>query len=378
MKEYPGKAAIAYPVNIMGGRAIIFGFFFAVSAPAQIAPPIGTAGLDSIIGNAFKSTRCPGLSVALSIRNSVVYSKALGFADVEQGVPLTSDSVHRLASVSKLVTATMIMDLVQAGKLKLDIPIKTYLTDLPSTYDKITVRHLLSHQAGIREYRVPDEVFSIIHYPTSRDALTAFVNDALLFEPGTKTEYTTFGFTMLGAIAEAVTAKSFQSFSEDFFRRYEIKGMGIDDSLAIVRKRVRGYKVDENGSVANARAYDASNKYPAGGFTASAKDFLGFMIAVGSGRVLKEDILRQTWTRQKTSDGMQSPFGLGWGVSERDSRIMVGFNGLQPSTTTSVRYFPAEGAGVALFCNAEVTDAEANRSFSKLLDDLVGAILAPK
>jgi hypothetical protein len=57
---------------------------------------------------------------------------------------------------------------------------------------------------------------------------------------------------------------------------------------------------------------------------------------------------------------------------------MVGFNGLQPSTTTSVRYFPDEGAGVALFCNAEVTDSEANRSFSKLLDDLVGAILAPK
>jgi len=170
-----------------------------VSAPAQIAQP----------------------GVAVSIHNSVFYSKAWGFADVEQGVPLTSDSIHRLASVSKLVTATMIMDLVQAGKLKLDFPIRTYLTDLPGTYDKITVRHLLSHQSGIREYKVPDEAFSIIHYPTSRDAVKAFVNDALLFEPGTKTEYTTYGFTALGAIAEAITAKSFQSFSEDFFRRYE-------------------------------------------------------------------------------------------------------------------------------------------------------------
>ena len=364
----------------MGHKPIVFGLFLAItaSAPAQIAQPGVAAPFDSIIDNAFKSTRCPGLSVALLIHNSVVYSKAWGFADVEQGVPLTSDSVHRLASVSKLVTATMIMDLVQAGRLKLDIPIKTYLTDLPGTYDKITVRHLLSHQSGIREYKVPDEAFSTIHYATSRDALKAFVNDALLFEPGTKTAYTTFGFTVLGAIAEAITGKSFQSSSEDFFRRYEINGIGIDDSLAIVQKRVRGYRVDTNGAVTNARAYDGSNKYPAGGFTASAKDFLGFMIAVESGRVLKDDILRQTWTRQKTSDGMQSPFGLGWGVSERDGRKMVGFNGLQPSTTTSVRYFPDEGAGVALFCNAEVTDSEANQSFSKLLDDLVGAILAPK
>jgi CubicO group peptidase (beta-lactamase class C family) len=304
----------------VGGKAVVFGLFLAVtvSAPAQIAQPAIASRFDSIIGSAFRTTRCPGLSVALSIHNSVVYSRAWGFADLEQSVPLKADSVHRLASVSKLVTATMIMDLVQAGRLKLDIPIKTYLTDLPSTYDKITVRHLLSHQSGIREYRVPDEAFSIIHYPTSRDALKAFVNDALLFEPGTKTGYTTFGFTVLGAIAEAITAKSFQSFSEDFFRRYEIKGMGIDDSLAIVQKRVRGYTVDKNGAVTNARAYDASNKYPAGGFTASAKDFLGFMIAVGSGRVLKDDILRQTWTRQKSSDGMQSSFGLGWGVSERD------------------------------------------------------------
>jgi CubicO group peptidase (beta-lactamase class C family) len=364
----------------VGRKPIFLGLLLAVtvSAPAQIAQPAVAARFDSIIDNAFKSTRCPGLSVALSIHNSVVYSNAWGFADVEQGVPLTPDSVHRLASVSKLVTATMIMDLVQAGKLKLDIPIKTYLLDLPSTYDKIAVRHLLSHQAGIRSYRDLDEVFSIVHYPTSRDALKAFVSDPLLFEPGTKTEYTTFGFAVLGAIAEAVVAKSFQRFSEDFFRRYEIKGIGIDDSLAIVQKRVRGYRVDKNGTVTNARAYDASNKYPAGGFTASAKDFLDFTIAVGSGRVLKDDMLRQAWTRQKTSDGMQSPFGLGWGVSELDGRKMVGFNGLQPSTTTSVRYFPDEGAGIALFCNAEVTDAGANRSFSKLLDDLVRAILASK
>jgi len=364
----------------VGGKGIVLVLLLVVTAslPAQLAPSASATRFDSIVDGAFKSTRCPGLSVAMATHDSVVYSKARGYADVEHGVLLTADSAHRLASVSKLVTATMIMDLVQAGKLKLDLPIKTYLTDLPLTYEKITARHLLSHQAGIRDYRDIEEAFSLVHYPTSRDALKAFENDPLLFEPGTKTQYTTFGFTLLGALAEALTAESFQHFSEDFFRRYDIKGFGIDDSLAIAPKRVTGYAVDENGTVTNARAYDASNKYPAGGFTASAKDFLGFTIAVASGRVLKPDILRQTWTRQTTSGGKQSPFGLGWGVSELDGRKMVGFNGLQPSTTTAIRYFPEEGAGIALFCNAEIADPEADQSFSKLLDDLVTAILASR
>jgi CubicO group peptidase (beta-lactamase class C family) len=291
--------------------------------------------------------------MAVARANRIVYSKAFGSADLEQNVPLRIDSVHRLASLSKLVTATIIMDLVQTNRLSLDTLVRTWLPELGPAYRKVTIRHLLTHQAGVRGYRDTEEVFSSIHYTTSREALKAFAADPLLFEPGTRVEYSTSGFTLLGAVAEAVVGKPFQDLSRDFFRRYGIQGFDIDDARALVPRRVRGYFVDAEGRPHNPRFYDASNKYPAGGFTASAEDTLRFAIAVGTGHLLKPAILDLTWTAQTTALGEKTPFGLGWGVAERNGLKMVGFNGLQPMSETSLRYFPATGDGVALFCNAE-------------------------
>ena len=333
--------------------------------------------LNRVVEEAFSSMRCPGLSVAVSVNNQIVYSRALGFADIEQNVPLRPDSAQRLASLSKPVTGTILMDLVQSGRMKLDAPVKAYLPDLPAAYGKVTVRELLDHQAGVRDYRDIEEVFSTVHYQTSRDALRAFMNDPLLFEPGTKASYSSFGFTVLGAAAEAATGETFQQISRDFFRRHGIRGFDLDDPQAIVTKRVRGYFVDKDGKITNARAYDASNKYPGGGFTASAEDYLRFAIAVGSGRVLKPDVLQQTWTPQRTSDGTASPYGMGWGVSQQEGRKVVGFNGLQPSTTTSIHYFPVEGVGIVLACNAEVTEAAGVKDLSSLTQDLQ-KVLLPK
>ena len=353
---------------VLSISAVVLG---AQGEPAAIATRLG-----QIVDAGFKATRCPGLSVAVSTNNVIIYSKALGLADIEQNAPLRTDSVHRLASLSKPVTGTIVMDLVQSGRLKLDAPVKSYLVDLPAAYSRITLRHLLSHQAGVRDYRDVPEVFSTVHYQTSRDALRAFVNDPVLFEAGTRTAYSTLGFTLAGAVAEAATQETFQQISKEFFRRFSIRGFDLDDPQAIVTKRVRGYLVNSGGEITNARAYDASNKYPGGGFTASAEDYLHFVIAVASGRVLEPETLQQTWTRQKTSDGMDSPFGLGWGVSQLEGRKMVGFNGLQPSATTSVHYFPSEGVGIVLLCNAEITNAEGNQDLSKLMAELQAVLLA--
>ena len=163
--------------------------FAAALVQAQTNSPANPTRLASIANDLFVASRCPGLSFAVAQNDVVIYSGAFGFADVEQRLPLRTDSAHRLASLSKPVTGTIIMDLVQSDRLKLDIPIKTYIPDLPATYDRVTVRHLLTHQAGVRDYRKDDEVFNVVHYATSRDAIKAFVNDPLLFEPGTKMSY---------------------------------------------------------------------------------------------------------------------------------------------------------------------------------------------
>jgi serine beta-lactamase-like protein LACTB, mitochondrial len=331
--------------------------------------------LESLVNDRFEATRCPGLSVAVASHNQIVFSKALGKADIEQDVPLTTASVQRLASVSKPITGTIIMDLVEQGKLSLDASVRQYLPELPAFYQSVTLRELLSHQSGVRGYADEENVlFSTVHYPTSRDALKVMMTYPLAFTPGTKVEYSSLAFTVLGAAAESVTGRSFQQLSMDFFSKHGIRGFALDDPYAIVPRRVHGYLVDRTlnlqfndgrvagrdylkgttGEITNAHYYDISNRYPAGGFDASAEDLLRFVIAVGSGKVLKPDTVDAMWTGQRTSDGASTVFGLGWGVSNwKEKTKMVGMNGLELSTATFLRYLPDSGVGVALLCNAE-------------------------
>src|SRR5579862_7696102 len=180
---------------------------------AQTAKDISVQ-LDQIVSRRFPGTRCPGLTVTVAKDNEIIYSSATGFADLEGGVRLTKTSVQRLASVSKPITGTIIMDLVSQGKLKLDTPIRTYLRELPQTYAEVTLRQLLDHQSGVVHESLTI-FFDMTHYSTSRDALKVFADAPLKFEPGTATEYSSQGFTVAGAAAEAVTGQTFQQLSAD-------------------------------------------------------------------------------------------------------------------------------------------------------------------
>jgi CubicO group peptidase (beta-lactamase class C family) len=344
--------------------------------------------LESLVNDRFEATRCPGLSVAVAFHNQIVFSKALGKADVEQDLPLAITSVQRLASLSKPITGTIIMDLVEQGKLSLDASVRQYLPELPAFYQSVTVRELLSHQSGVRGYADEEDVlFGTVHYSRSRDALKVMMTFPLAFTPGTKVEYSSLAFAVLGAAAEAVTGSSFPQLSMDFFSKHSIRGFALDDPYAIVPRRVRGYLVDRtlnlqfndgrvvgrdylkgtNGEITNAHYYDISNRYPAGGFDASAEDLLRFVIAVGSGQVLKPDTVDAMWTGQRTSDGAPTVFGLGWGVSKwKEKTEMVGMNGLELSTAAFLRYLPDSGSGVVLLCNAEGA-----KGLPELLDDIL-------
>src|SRR5262249_44366235 len=179
------------------------------------------AQLNKIVSERFAATRCPGLSVVVALKNEIVFSSAQGMADVEQGVALEKDSVHRLASLSKVITGTIIMDLVAQRKLNFDTSVKRYLPELPEPYQGVTLRHLLDHQSGVRRYEDPlDVAFSMAHYATSRDAMKTFMAYPLAFPPGTKTEYGSLSFTVAAAAAESVTGRSFQEISRDFFVRH--------------------------------------------------------------------------------------------------------------------------------------------------------------
>jgi CubicO group peptidase (beta-lactamase class C family) len=268
---------------------------------------------------------------------------------------MTAKSQHRLASLSKPVTAVLTMKLVEEGRLALDDSIRKFMPELPTWYDRVTIRRLLAHQSGIREYSGLDEVFSTKHYKNLGEAAhSIFIESPLLFEPGTKTAYTTYGYTLLGAALERAIGQSFNKIVEA-----RLRGFALDDFSALVPARVRPYRKNSAIAWENAPAFDASNKYPGGGMVSSADDYASFLIEVGSGRVLQNDTLKVMWTRQTLSDGTLVPYAtLGWATGMRGDRRYFTHGGLQPGTTTVMHWFPDLRVGSVVLCNAEGPDLD--------------------
>ena len=134
-------------------------------------------------------------------------------ADVENNVPAGAGTVYRLASISKPITATAVMQLVERGRVDLDAPVWKYVPAFPVKPWPVTVRQLLCHQSGVRHYR-GDEISSTRHYVDLTEPLKIFKDDPLLFEPGTRTSYTTYGYNLLGAVVEAASGMKFADYLE--------------------------------------------------------------------------------------------------------------------------------------------------------------------
>ena len=149
--------------------------------------------------------KAPAVSVAIMEKGQVVYAKAFGSADVENGVTATVDTRFRTASVAKTMTATAVLQLHERGVLDLDAPIRTYCTAFPQKPWPVTARQLLGHLAGVRHYTKPGESSGTQHFFTVAESLKLFANDPLLFEPGTKYAYTTYGFSVLGCAIEGAS-----------------------------------------------------------------------------------------------------------------------------------------------------------------------------
>jgi CubicO group peptidase (beta-lactamase class C family) len=150
-------------------------------------------------------------SVLVAEKSEILFKMGFGLANMEWNIPNQADTKHRLGSITKQFTSMLIMQLVEQGKLKLDVPISTYLPDYPkSNGDIITIHHLLTHTSGTPNYTS----FPGFFRDSSRDPyapedfVSVFADSTLQFKPGEKFAYSNSGYFLLGVIIEKVTGKS--------------------------------------------------------------------------------------------------------------------------------------------------------------------------
>jgi len=296
--------------------------------------------------------RIPGLSVGL-IKGDFTWTRGFGWADLENQAPAKPESSYRLASVTKTITAVAVLKLVEEGKIDLDAEIQTYVPYFPRKKWPVTVRQLLGHLGGISHYKDYDVEGHLKDPKNTRQALAIFQDFDLVAEPGTKYNYSSYGYNLLGAAIEGASGLSYGKFIRT--RIFEPLGMTdsrMDDPLEIIPNRVRGYQLVK-GDLKNSEYVDISSRFAAGGTRSTVLDLLKYARGIMKGQILKETTWREMFAPLSLCSGILTGYGLGWGVRPWNGHFAVSHSGAQPETRTQLLIIPADDFAVAIACNLE-------------------------
>jgi CubicO group peptidase (beta-lactamase class C family) len=321
----------------------------AVFAPAQ--GPAWEPAVRAAIEAQMQRDHIPGLSCAIGVGAALPFRAGFGLADVENGVVARPQTVYRLASISKPITAVLALQLAERGELELDADVHTLVPQWPAKPWPVTTRQLLAHLGGVRHYR--GEAESTLRYETQTASLARFADDPLLHEPGTAYHYSTYGFNLVAAVVEARAGKSFAAvLRERIAGPAGAPSLQDDDSRRLIPGRAQGYV--RNGDVLeNSQLMDSSYKLGGGGLCASAEDLVHFTQALLDGRLLNEASRTAMWTRQRTAAGAEVEYGLGCRPSRPDGRLVIEHSGAQARVSTMWYVLPEPQVVVVLLCNLE-------------------------
>ncbi|MBK7378171.1 MAG: serine hydrolase [Ignavibacteriales bacterium] len=260
----------------------------------------------------YKSVKnIPSISGGAIKNGKIIWLKTIGLADVENFVPATDSTVYRIASISKLITASAIMQLVEKGKVKLDDDVRKYLNYFPKKKYTFTVRQLLNHTAGIRDY-MPGEFDSKVYFHSTKEVINLLAKDSLIFEPGTAYQYTTLGYNLLAGVIEQVTGMSYLDYvTNNIFKPLKMNRTSADIQKDIIYYRARGYIRDNARELKNAPLADLSIKYPGGGFLSTASDLLKFANALLDGKIFSRNLLDTMAAPTKLKNGKSHTYGMG-------------------------------------------------------------------
>jgi D-alanyl-D-alanine carboxypeptidase len=295
--------------------------------------------------------RIPGLALAVVQRGEVVKLQGYGIANLEWDIPVTPDTVFELASVTKQFTATAIMRLVEEGKIRLEEPISRYLADTPATWSGITVRHLLTHTAGLASLENGFHTLwangARLNYTTA-EMYAAAKEDPLSFAPGARWQYSDVGYFLLGMILEKVTGQRYRDImTERFFRPLGMASTSLLDQSAIVKNRAAGYTLREGRWVQIRRVIQTELPSHYGIFSTVA-DLVRWEKALAGGTVLTTASLTQMWTPATLSDGSTVPYGFAWGVMEERGHRVISHTGI---TGTEYTRYPDDQLTVIVLTN---------------------------
>jgi len=310
------------------------------------------AEFEKFVNDQMALDRAPGLSVGF-IRGDYVWSKGFGYSDLENMVSAKPETSYRLASLTKSITALAVLQLVEASKVELDAEVQTYVPYFPRKKWPITVRLLLGHLGGISHYKDYDLEERIKLHKNTKEALAIFQDFDLVAEPGSKYNYSSYGYNLLGAVIEGASGQPYGDYiREHIFEPLGMNNSRLDDPSDLISNRVRGYRLVK-GEIKNSEYVDVSSRFAGGGTRSTVIDLLKYAQGIIEGKLLKAETWKQMFTSMATKDGFFTGYGMGWYVRPGRGHFQVSHGGSQPETMTYLLIFPLERFGLAVASNLE-------------------------
>lgn len=286
---------------------------------------------DSVSNAAVTERRTAGVSVAMVKNGKPVLAKGYGFADLENDVPATTETVYRIGSVTKQFTAAAIMRLMEQGKLSLDDTLQNFLPGYNTQGNRVTVRHLLNHTSGIRSYTSMGPRWGrSMRIDLVPDSLVAiFAGEPFDFKPGEQWRYNNSGYFLLGMIIEKLSGKTYGQYLQDeFFTPLGLKATIYCDQSPIIKRRAQGYEVrPPGGQFINAAPLSMTQPYAAGSLCSTVTDLVAWTQALSGGKVVSPASYALMTTPGTLNDGRPHTYGFGLGVGSLRGHPKVGHNG---------------------------------------------------
>lgn len=372
------------------------GFALFVMAAQLAAAPAAdrSARLDGLF-SPLVPERSPGMAVLVIAGRTVLFKKGYGLRDVNKHEPITATTNFRLASFTKQFTAAATLLLVQDGKLKLDQSLHSVFSDLPAYTERVTIRQLLNHTAGLPDYEdlmEAAEKNGHSSWTKERQIQDEEVLQLLrgqtkpAFEAGTRWSYSNSAYVVLGLIVAKVSGMPFG----DFLEQRLFEPLGMKQTLVYqtgknqVRERAFGYKllagefVDSDQSSTSATLGD-------GGIYSNLEDLSRWAHALSEGKVLKSEWQREAWTACRLADGAEPhwpakagednlhpgkpvAYGYGWFLDPYKSNRRMWHSGTTSGFRTVIQRYPDKGITIVILCNRTDLDpvALAEKAFDAI------------
>lgn len=299
-------------------------------------------------------------AVLVAENGKLVYKGAFGPANREWNIPNRTDTRFMIGSVSKPLTATLAMLQVQKGVLSLHKTIADYLPEFKNKPAAgVTIKQLLSHTSGIPNYDIINDFFPLISRQnfSREDYVKVFMDSALLFEPGSRYFYSSWGYFTLGYILERVTGKTYaQLMKEEIFSKLQMDNSGSYHHLQVVPNRATGYDYSFGGFT-SADFRDQSNTMGTGDLYSTVEDLFKFHLALTNHTLLNKEL-----TEEMLSPGMRpARYGYGWfnqhfKYTATDS-VAANFHlGMTEGFISFMLRIPSTNSFTVILCNSSPTD----------------------